>query len=179
LEQKKGSLREPPLIRSHVTSRGNAFWDCMAEHGARIPLKYLKTYSLGDVLGMRAEEAKAKVKLRHGDQAVELDALVDTGASMSLMSKRLSDKLGCFHPIKPYELRTADKEGELRINGYCRADIEFQGYEIPGGAVLEVVENLREDLDLVVGRPEIDKWDVIFTPEGPKLRRYPPVFEII
>ena len=128
---------------------------------------------------MKAEQAKAKVKLKHGDRIVELDALVDTGASMSVMSKHLSDKLECFHSIKPYELRTADKEGKLRINGYCRADIEFRGYEIPGGAVFEVAENLRKDLDLVIGRTDIDKWEVIFTPEGPKLKRYPPVFEII
>ena len=128
---------------------------------------------------MKAEQAKAGVRLKHRGRVVELDALVDTGASMSVMSKRLSDKLGCFHSIKPYELRTADKEGKLRIDGYCRVDVEFQGHEIPGGAVFEVAENLREDLDLVIGRPEIDKWEVIFTPEGAKLKRYPPVFEII
>ena len=139
----------------------------------------LKAHYLIRCLGMKAEGVKAKVKLKHEEQLAEVDALVDTGASMSVMSKRLSDKLGCFHPIKPYELRTADSEGRLKIKGYCRVDIEFQGCEMPGGAVFEVAENLREGLDLVIGRPDIDRWDVIFTPEGPKLKRYPPVFEII
>lgn len=128
---------------------------------------------------MKAEQARAKVKLKHRDRIVELDALVDSWVNMSVLSKHVSEKLECFHSIKPYEVRTADKEGKLRIDGYCRADIEFQGYEIPGGAVSEVAENLSEDLDLVIGRPEIDKWDIILAPEGSKLRRYLPVFEII
>ncbi|MEM4311911.1 MAG: hypothetical protein QXX95_05930 [Nitrososphaerales archaeon] len=55
----------------------------------------------------------------------------------------------------------------------------FQGVEIRGRVLFEVAENLREDLDLVIGRPEIDKWDIIFIPEGPRPRNVPIEFEII
>lgn len=80
---------------------------------------------------------------------------------------------------EPYELRIADKEGKLRITGFCNVDVVFQGVKVPGGARFEVAENLRGDLGLIMGRPEIDSWDVIFTPEGPKPRKVPIEFEIL
>ncbi len=42
-----------------------------------------------------------------------------------------------------------------------------------------MAENLREDLKLVIGRPEIDKWDIILMPEGPRPKKVPIEFEII
>ena len=96
------------------------------------------------------------------------------------MSKALSDKLGAFTPLEePYDLRTADEGGRLRIIGYSRVGVVFQGVEVPGGAVFEVAENLRRGVDLIIGRPEIDSWDIAFTPEGPKPRRVPIEFEIL
>ena len=80
---------------------------------------------------------------------------------------------------KPYYVRTADKEGRLKIVGRCMVEVIFQGVEVPGGAVFEVAENMRKDIDLVIGRPEIDSWDIIFTPEGPRPRKIPIEFEII
>ena len=55
----------------------------------------------------------------------------------------------------------------------------FQGVEVPGRVVFEVAENLREEVQLVIGRPEIDAWDIVFTSEGPKPRKVPIEFEII
>ncbi len=52
-------------------------------------------------------------------------------------------------------------------------DIVFEGVEVPGGVVFGVVENLREDVDLIIGRPEIDAWDMVFTPEGPDRVKFP------
>jgi hypothetical protein len=57
--------------------------------------------------------------------------------------------------------------------------VVFQGVEVPGGAVFEVAENLRGGVDLIIGRPEIDSWGIVFTPEGPKPRRAPIEFEIL
>ncbi|KPV64036.1 MAG: hypothetical protein AOA65_1066 [Candidatus Bathyarchaeota archaeon BA1] len=129
---------------------------------------------------MKPEQAFANVELKHEGRTLELKALVDTSASRSMICKRSADKLEAFTPLKrPYELRTADKEGKLRITGYCRVDITFQGAEVPGGAVFEVAENLREDVDLIIGRPEVDAWNIVFTPEGPKPRKVPIEFEII
>lgn len=129
---------------------------------------------------MKPEQAYADVELKHEGTVIKLKALVDTGASRSVIHKRSADKLQALTPLKrPYQLRTANKEGKLRIIGYCRVDVTFQGAEVPGGAVFEVAENLREDTDLIIGRPEAGSWDIIFTPEGPKPRKVPIEFEII
>jgi hypothetical protein len=129
---------------------------------------------------MKLDEAVAEVELRFGGKSVKVRALVDTGASRSIMSKALSDELGAFTPLKePYELRTADEGGRLRIVGYSRVEVAFQGVEVPGGAVFEVAENLRKGVDLIIGRPEIDSWGIVFTPEGPRLRKVPIEFEIL
>ncbi len=129
---------------------------------------------------MKPEQATADVELRREDKLVKLKAIVDTGASKSVISKRLADELGALIPIKePYELRTADEGGRLKIIGRCMVDIVFQGVEVPGGAVFEVAENLRRDVEIIIGRPEIDSWDITFTPEGPKPRKVPIEFEII
>jgi len=130
---------------------------------------------------MKTEQAIADVELRHGSEVMKLKSLVDTGASRSVISKGLSEELGIFTPLKKhYALRTADKEGKLKITGFCNIDeLIFQGVEVPGGARFEVGENLREGVDLIIGRPEIDAWDIIFTPEGPKPRKVPIEFEIL
>jgi len=129
---------------------------------------------------MRSEQAIADVELKSKDRSIKVKALVDTGASKSVISKELADKIGAFVPLKePYELRTADEKGRLKVIGRCMVDVMFQGVKVPGGVVFEVAENLRKDVQLVIGRPEIDSWDIIFTPEGPKPRRVPIEFEII
>lgn len=129
---------------------------------------------------MKAEQAVADVELRHEGRTVRLKALVDTGASKSVASKKLAEDLEAFIPLeRPYELKTADEEGRLKIVGRCMVEVVFQGAEVPGGAVFEVAENLRREVQLVIGRTEIDSWDIVFTPDGPKPRKVPIEFEII
>lgn len=41
---------------------------------------------------MKPEQAIADVELRHGDKLVKLKALVDTGVSKSIVSKRITDE---------------------------------------------------------------------------------------
>jgi len=57
--------------------------------------------------------------------------------------------------------------------------VVFPGVEVSGGARFEFAENLRGDVDLIIGRPEIDSWDIFFIPEGPKPRKAPIAFEVI
>jgi len=129
---------------------------------------------------LKSEQAIADVKLSYGGKFIELKALVNTGASKSVVSKRLAEKLNALIPLKePYELRTADEEGRLKIIGRCMVNVEFQGIKVPGGAVFEVAENLRKGIELIIGRPEVDSWDIVFTPEGPKPRKVPLEFEIV
>ncbi|MEM2304944.1 MAG: hypothetical protein QXK51_06315 [Candidatus Methanomethylicia archaeon] len=47
---------------------------------------------------MRPEQAFAEVKLRCEDRFIEVKAPVDTGASKSIISKRLTDILSVFIP---------------------------------------------------------------------------------
>jgi len=76
------------------------------------------------------------VELKSKDRSVKVKTLVDTGASKSVISKELADKIGVFVPLKePYELRTADEKGRLKIIGRCMVDVTFQGVKVPGGAV--------------------------------------------
>jgi predicted aspartyl protease len=123
---------------------------------------------------------QANVEIGSRGKVVRRRCLVDTGASRSVISKRIAEELGAFTALsKPYELGTADKEGKIKISGFCDVEVVFQGVEVPGGARFEVAENLRGDADLIIGRPEIDAWDIIFTPEGPKPKKVPIEFEII
>ena len=120
---------------------------------------------------MKTEQALADVEIRCGEKTLRLKALVDTGASRSIISVKRSKQVGGFIPLRePYELKTANKEGKLRIIGECLVEVMFQGIKVPGRVLFEVAENLREDLELIIGRPEIDAWDIIFTPEGPRPR---------
>jgi len=129
---------------------------------------------------IKPEQAIADVELKSKNRSIKLKALVDTGASKSVISKVLADELNAFIPLRePYELRTADEKGRLKIIGRCMVDVVFQGVKVPGGAIFEVAENLKRKVEVAIGRPEIDAWDIIFTPEGPKPRRVPIEFEII
>ncbi len=124
--------------------------------------------------GVKPEQALADVELEWRGRCSRIKALVDSGASRSVISKTISDELGSFiSSERAYEVRTADKEGRLRIVGHCITRMVFQGVEVPGEVVFEVAENLWEDMQLIIGRPEIDAWDIVFTPEGPKPRKTP------
>ena len=106
---------------------------------------------------MKTEQAIADVEIRYREKGLRLKALVDTDVSRSIISKKLSEEIGSFIPLdEPYELKTADKEGRLRITGECLVEVTFQSVRASGRVLFEVAENLREDLELVIGRPEID-----------------------
>jgi hypothetical protein len=47
---------------------------------------------------VKAEQAFAEVELKFKDRRIKLKALVDAGASRSVISKRLADYLGGVHP---------------------------------------------------------------------------------
>ena len=129
---------------------------------------------------MKPGQVFADVALNFKDTSIRIKALVDTGASRSVISKGLAERLGSLILLdSPYELMTADKEGKLGIMARCIVGVTFQGVEVPGGAVFEVAENLRRDVDLIIGRPEVDAWDIIFTPEGPRPKKVPIEFEIL
>ncbi len=129
---------------------------------------------------MKLEQIFANIELKFKDKVKRVKLMVDTGASKSVISRKIAEELGALTLLeKPYYLYTAQKDGKIKIIGYCNLDIKFEGVEIPGGTRFEVAEDVREDFTGVIGRPEIDSWDIIFTKEGPRLRKVPVEFKII
>jgi hypothetical protein len=119
---------------------------------------------------MRDEEVLAKVTLVKGEEVVNVTAIVDTGADVSIISRRLAEKLGCLSELEEVEeIETAKKGVTVRIVGYCiPSRIMFQGERVPL-TLFYVAEDLIEDM--IVGRHEIDLWGVVFTREGPRATR--------
>jgi hypothetical protein len=119
---------------------------------------------------MRDEEVLAKVTLVKGEEVVNVTAIVDTGADVSIISRRLAEKLGCLSELEEVEeMETAKKGVTVRIVGYCiPSRIMFQGERVPL-TLFYVAEDLIEDM--IVGRHEIDLWGVVFTREGPRATR--------
>jgi hypothetical protein len=119
---------------------------------------------------MRDEEVLAKVTLVKGVEVVNVTAIVDTGADVSIISRRLAEKLGCLSELEEVEeMETAKKGVTVRIVGYCiPSRIMFQGERVPL-TLFYVAEDLIEDM--IVGRHEIDLWGVVFTREGPRATR--------
>ena len=111
---------------------------------------------------MRDEEVFANIELWLKLKSVNVHALVDTGATRSIMSMRLAKELDFVPYEKTREIGTAEEGGKLRLVGYCVVEkVVFEGVEIPIGASLfEVAENLRGEVDLILGRDNIDLWNV-------------------
>jgi hypothetical protein len=119
---------------------------------------------------MHDEEVLAKVTLVKGVEAVNVTAIVNTGAHISIISRRLAEKLGCLIELEEVmEVERAKKGVTVRVVGYCiPSRIIFQGERVPP-TLLYVAEDLIEDM--IVGRHEIDLWGIVFTKEGPRATR--------
>jgi predicted aspartyl protease len=60
-------------------------------------------------IALKPEQAIAHVKLSYGNKVVELKALVDTGASKSVISKGLAEELGAIYPREPSHFRAGKR----------------------------------------------------------------------
>jgi hypothetical protein len=127
-----------------------------------------------DDVRMKAEQVSAKIRLN----GREVEAVFDTGASKSVMPKSLALELGCYRELPDehkYELPTAKKGVTVRIIGDCRVIPEVAGCKMPS-TTFEVSEDVER---VIIGRPQLDEWEIVFTPEGPKPRRVPVRLELI
>ena len=151
----------------------------IGERGLRSIARGLRIHDLyAEYLRRRGLKVETEVHVHETYYDVEVDGYADFVVSLessrSVISKRLANELGAFTPLrKPYELRTASKGGKLRVIGYCNVDVVFEGVEVPGGTRFEVVENLREGIELIISRPNIDAWEIVFTPKGPRPKKTP------
>lgn len=129
---------------------------------------------------MRDNQAIGKVRLTSDGQMLEVDALFDTGAARSVMSVDLAKRLSTGYSKLPqgqaYAL-TTPKGGRLRVDGHIQAKVELYGCDVPSTGI-EVSPDLTHGR-LIVGRPQLDEWDIVFTKAGPRPRTCPIKLELI
>jgi hypothetical protein len=133
-----------------------------------------KVYGISTNVRMKAEQVSGKIRLN----GREVEALFDTGASKSVMPKSLALELGCYRELPDghkYELSTAKKGATVRIIGDCRVIPEVAGCKVPS-TTFEVSEDVER---VIIGRPQLDEWEIVFTPQGPRPRRVPIRLELI
>jgi len=129
---------------------------------------------------MEDEAVEGKIILR-GDKDIEVDALFDTGASRSVISKDLADKIKRFIELpekEKYKMGVAKEGITIEIIGKCNTIANIVGCEAPV-TTFEVTDGLPKGRDLIIGRPQLDEWGIQFTPEGPKPKKCPMVLELI
>ena len=120
------------------------------------------------------QTAEGKIRL----DGREYIALFDSGAGRSVISKVVADAIGRFRPITPYKLHTARKGVKLTVIGKCDVErVEVLGCPVPEVPTFEVSEQL--DRDVIIGRPDLNLWEIELTREGPKLKRRPIRLEIV
>jgi hypothetical protein len=73
------------------------------------------------------------------------------------------------------EFTLVERRTALKVLNYIQILKTLEGSPIDD--IAYVIEELAEEL--FRGRTEIDSWDIVFTPEGPKPRRVSIEFEIL
>jgi hypothetical protein len=73
------------------------------------------------------------------------------------------------------EFTLVERRTALKVLDYIQILKTLEGSPIDD--IAYVIEESAEEL--FRGRAEIDSWDIVFTPEGPKPRRVPIEFEIL
>lgn len=113
--------------------------------------------NLGDVQNVRAGALAADQVRR-----VEVhDALVDTGASMLSMPRRLIEQLGLY-PLRSRPVRTSSGSRVAQVYGTVRLTI--QGRDCPS----DVIE-VPDDCPVLVGQVPLDLMDFVVDPAGQRL----------
>jgi predicted aspartyl protease len=89
------------------------------------------------------------------------DALVDTGATMLSMPKRLIGQLG-LHYVRTRQARTAAGPATIRVYGAVRLTI--QGRDFPAD-----VSELPDDCPVLIGQIALEALDFVVDPIGQRL----------
>lgn len=116
-----------------------------------------KIENLGDIFIAETGSLKADEV-----RSVEVnDALVDTGASMLSMPKRLIDQLG----LKYFRTRPArTSAGPVNVRVYGTARLTIQGRECPTD-----VSELPDDCPVLIGQVPLESLDFVVDPVGQRL----------
>jgi hypothetical protein len=121
---------------------------------------------------MEQEQVVAKIKIFCRDTEREVDAVFDTGAGSSYMSPDIAIEFPqCIQFLsKAIETETAERNADLVADKYIATEIEFDNVDKP--AIFLVPNRMKPGL-IIIGRPELDRFNVQFTPNGPKSIKSP------
>ena len=92
---------------------------------------------------------------------IEIDALVDTGATMLSMPKRIIEQLG-LRPLRTRAVRTSTGPRLAQVYGTVRLTV--QGRDCPS----DVVE-VADDCPVLVGRVPLELMDFVVDPASQRL----------
>jgi len=120
-----------------------------------------------------------KVGLRTEAKSVNVESLLDTGATKSYISARLADELEYVKYREPRKAMLAVENMEALVIGYLTAGVMINGCELPLEHTFGVVEGLRRDA--VIGMDIMEPYDIeLDVKEGrAKFRKFPPTLEIV
>ena len=120
-----------------------------------------------------------RVGLRTEAKSINVESLLDTGATKSYISSKLADELGYVKYREPRKVMLAVKNTEGLVIGYLTAAVVINGCELPLEHTFGVVEELRHDA--VIGMDIMEPYDIeLDVKEGKaKFRKFPPTLEIV
>jgi predicted aspartyl protease len=121
----------------------------------------------------------SKVGLTVQGKGTDIEAVFDTGATRSLVSPQLAEKLGYIRYDKPKEILLATKDKKASMVGELIARVKILGYELPLSHVFGVIEGLNHDT--IIGMDIMEPYEIIVdAKEGTaSFKRFPPTIEII
>jgi len=120
-----------------------------------------------------------RVGLRTEAKSINVESLLDTGATKSYISSKLADELGYVKYREPRKAMLAVENMEGPVIGYLTAGVVINGCELPLEHTFGVVEGLRQDA--IIGMDITEPYDIeLDAKEGKaKFRKFPPTLEIV
>jgi hypothetical protein len=89
----------------------------------------------------------------------EVNALFDSGASYSCISKKTADEIAHLEPmVEPMDFETAEKDGIITADYRITADFYFTDTPRRFTDELFVIEGLSENL--IIGAATMQKWKI-------------------
>ena len=110
-----------------------------------------------------AKRVVAKIKLCYKGKCKEVEALFDTGATVSCVSEKFARNFEYIdyekEGRKPWEVPLAVKNKKGLVIGDLYAWVEIEGCEIPDSLKFRVVKDLARDV--IIGMDAIELYDIV------------------
>jgi len=126
-----------------------------------------------------ARRVLSKVGLTVQGKGIGVEAIFDTGATRSLVSLQLVEKLGYIRDDRPREVLLATKDKKASMAGELIERVTILGYELPLSHVFGVIEGLNQDT--IIGMDVMEPYEILVDAKEGKVsfKRFPPTIEII